>query len=172
VTGGRVRTELERTVQPSILDRLTDESPQVPGDPPVTREASVRAFRASVQRDVGWLLNTRRSIVPLPPGCPELVRSVHEFGLPDTTSVPVGSKRGRENMIAMMQDAIERFEPRLASPRVRIIEVAQVHAPQVRFTVEATLRMDPSPEAVTFDAVLEVARGEYDVAPGSAPSGR
>ena len=64
-----MRTELERTVQPSLLDRLTDEAPQVPVDPPMTRDASVRAYRASVQRDLGWLLNTRRSIVEVPPSC-------------------------------------------------------------------------------------------------------
>lgn len=162
-----MRTELERSVLPSLLDRLTDEAPQLPADPPVTRDASVRAFRDGVQRDLAWLLNTRRSIVPLPPGCGELARSVHEFGLPDMTTVPVGSKRGREQLVAALQDAIERFEPRLGAPRVRTIDVGKAIVPQVHFTVEATLRMDPSPEAVTFDAVLEVSRGDYAVAPGT-----
>lgn len=165
-----MRTELERTVLPSLLDRLTDEAPQQPADAPVTPEASVQAFRAAVQRDVAWLLNTRRTIVQVPTAYGELLRSVHEFGVPDTTAVPIGSKQGRDSLVASLQDALERFEPRLGTPRVRIVEIAQVHAPQVRFTVEATLRMDPSPEAVTFDAVLEVARGGYDVAAGSAPA--
>ena len=165
-----MRTELERTVQPSLLDRLTDEAPQVPVDPPTTRDASVRAYRAAVQRDLGWLLNTRRSIVEVPPEYRELRRSVHEFGLPDTTAIPVGSKRGRQELVSMMQDALERFEPRLAGPQVRIGDVAQVSAPQVHFSVEATLRMDPSPEAVTFDAVLEVARGDYAVGDGDGTS--
>jgi type VI secretion system protein ImpF len=167
-----VRTELERSVLPSLIDRLTDESPQVPADPPVSHDASVRAFREGVQRDLGWLLNTRRSIVPLPPGCGELARSVHEFGLPDMTTLPVRSQRGRDQLVAALQDALERFEPRLGAPSVRAIEVGRSLAPQVHFTVEATLRMDPSPEAVTFDAVLEVSRGDYSIAPGTgAPEG-
>ena len=41
----------------------------------------------------------------------------------------------------------------------------------VRFQVEAILRMDPSPEHVGFDTVLEVARGQYAVeGEGGPPS--
>ena len=166
-----MRTELERAVQPSLLDRLTDEAPQVPADPPTTQDASVRAFRAGVLRDLGWLLNTRRSIEPLPPGVVELHRSVHQYGLPDTTGVPIGARLGRQTLVTELTDAIERFEPRLAAPKVSIGQFSQVLAPQVRFGVEATLRMDPSPEAVSFDAVLEVARGEFEVG-GDRPGAR
>jgi type VI secretion system protein ImpF len=34
---------------------------------------------------------------------------------------------------------------------------------QLRFTVEGMLRVDPSPEHVSFDTLLEVANGEYKV---------
>ena len=158
-----MRTELERSVQPSLLDRLTDEHPTQPADARVTRDESVRQYRASVQRDVAWLFNTRRSIVDVPDRYAELLRSVHEFGIPDTTVVAVGTPEGQHELEKMLQEALERFEPRLANPRVRIMDADQVSAPQVRFTVEAVLRMDPSPEAVVFDAVLEVARNEYEV---------
>jgi type VI secretion system protein ImpF len=33
--------------------------------------------------------------------------------------------------------------------------------PRVRFTLSALLRMDPSPEQVTFDTVLDLASGAY-----------
>jgi type VI secretion system protein ImpF len=158
------RTELERSVQPSLLDRLTDLAPDVPADPPVRAPVSARAFRDAVQRDVEWLLNTRRTIVAVPPTCPEVRRSVHEFGLPDTTGLPVSTREGRERLLEMLQDTLDRFEPRLGAPRVRIVEVdGGGGLPSVRFTVEALLRMDPSPELVVFDTVLEIARGEFDV---------
>jgi type VI secretion system protein ImpF len=170
---GRVRTELERTVQPSLLDRLTDEKPAQPADSRTTREESVRLYRQSVQRDIAWLFNTRRSIVQVPDAYAELVASVHEYGLPDTTAIAVGTMEGQQELEAVLQEAIERFEPRLANPRVRIVDADQVAAPQVRFVVEAVLRMDPSPEAVVFDAVLEVARAEFDVRDaGAAPASR
>ena len=164
------RTEIERTVQPSLIDRLTDLEPGLRDDPPTTREESARRFRLSVERDVEWLLNTRRTMQPAPAGCPELRRSAHEYGLPDTTALPVGTKVGRERLLNALRDTLARFEPRLANPRVRLVESAQVNAPQMRFVVEATLVMDPSPEQVVFDTVLEIARGEYAVIDGPAPS--
>ena len=35
----------------------------------------------------------------------------------------------------------QRFEPRLGQPRVRLVEADQAGAPQMRFVIEATLRM-------------------------------
>ena len=172
-----MRTELERTVQPSLLDRLTDERPAQPGDVRLTREESVKLYRQAVQRDISWLFNTRRSILPVPEQYVQLMQSVHEFGVPDTTGLGMGTPDGLHLMEAMLQEALERFEPRLVNPRVRLKNADQVAAPQVHFTVEAVLRMDPSPEAVMFDAVLEVARNEYEVRDagiagmGSTPGG-
>ena len=157
------RTEIERTVRPSILDRLTDSEPGLAADPPITREESERRYRMAVERDVETLLNTRRTMVPAPEWCPELRRSVYDYGLIDTTGVPVGTKAGKDRLLSALQDAIERFEPRLAGPRVRLLDAQQVRAPQMRFVVEAVLVMDPGREDVMFDTVLEVASGEYDV---------
>jgi type VI secretion system protein ImpF len=102
-------------------------------------------------------------MIPAPDWCPELRRSVYDFGLVDTTSIPVGTKSGRDRLLSALQDAIERFEPRLARPRVRLLDAHQVRAPQLRFVVEAVLVMDPGREDVVFDTVLEIASGEYDV---------
>jgi type VI secretion system protein ImpF len=163
------RTEIERTVQPSLVDRLTDLEPGVTADPPTSREESARQFRRSVERDVEWLLNTRRTIHVAPEGCAELRVSAHEYGLPDTTGLVVGTKSGRERILGALREALERFEPRLAKPRVRLLDASQVRAPQMRFVIEATLVMDPSPEQVVFDTVLEIASGEYAVADAPRP---
>src|SRR5262245_20798023 len=142
------RTEIERTVQPSLFDRLTDLHPGEPEGRLPTRDESERDFRRAVERDVEALFNTRRTINVAPESCPELHNSVHEFGLIDTTAIPVGTARGRDRLVNAMADAIARFEPRLGEPRVRLLEADQVKSPQVRFVLEATLRMDPDPEQV------------------------
>ncbi len=165
------RTEIERVIQPSLLDRLTDFEPGVAADSALTRDESVRQFRAAVQRDVEMLLNTRRTIALAPASCPELHDSGHEYGLPDTTGMPVGSKAGRERLIASLTDALERFEPRLGGPQVQLIQSDQVRSPQVRFVVQAMLRLEPSPERVVFDTTLELASGEYDVDEGKDGGG-
>lgn len=166
------RTQLERTVLPSLLDRLTDLEPSLAGDPPTTHEASVRAYRQSVQRDVEMLLNARRTIDDARlEHLDETARSVLVFGLPDTNSLAVSTEEGRERLLAWLEETLERFEPRLDGVHVRLVDADQGSAPQVRFTVEALLRMDPSPEQVVFDTVLELATGAYGVS-GSAPAAR
>jgi type VI secretion system protein ImpF len=157
------RTELERAVQPSLVDRLTDEAPGVTADLLISRDESERRYRTSVRRDLEWLLNTRRTMEPAPAERPELRHSVYDYGLPDTTGVPMDMLRGHERLVAWLEDTIARFEPRLTDVRVRLIEADQVATPQVRFTIEALLRMDPSPELVVFDTVLQVARSEYEI---------
>ncbi len=158
------RTELDRAVRPSLFDRLTDLTPREPADHQVSREESATAYRRSVQRDVEALLNTRRTIVAVPVGCHEILRSVHEYGLRDTTGLAVGTTAGRRRLTDDIRESLLRFEPRLINVRVVLVDSSELRAQQVRFTIEATLRMDPSPEQIVFDTVLEVARGTYDVA--------
>lgn len=165
------RTEIEHVVVQSLLDRLTDEEPKVPLDRSMTREESERRYRQSVERDVETLLNTRRTMFPAPDSCPNLRNSVYEFGLLDTTGIPVGTKVGRERLLGALQDAIARFEPRMADPKVVLVDADQVRNPQMRFLVEATLVMDRERELVVFDTVLEVANGEYDVRESDTPPG-
>jgi type VI secretion system protein ImpF len=160
------KNEIERTVQPSLLDRLTDTDPRTPADPRVTFAESVRRFKASIQRDLEWLLNTRR--IPEPP--PEdwfehLPRSVYYYGIPDITSLSRDSRESRHVLLRDVEDAISAFEPRLSDVRISVIEAEGEHfRRELRFHIEATLRMDPTPEQVVFDTVLNFASGEYDVA--------
>lgn len=165
------RTEIEHIIVPSLLDRLTDEAPRESADPTITRDESERRFRRSVERDVEVLLNTRRTMYPAPDGLPELRRSVYDYGLLDTTGIPVGTKSGRERLLTALKDAIQRFEPRMIETRVRLVDADQVKNPQMRFVIEAVLLMDREREPVVFDTVLEVASGEYDVHEHSGNAG-
>jgi type VI secretion system protein ImpF len=157
------RTELERSVQQSLLARLTDETPKVSADPPMSHEESAARFRDSVLRDVEWLLNTRRTPDTAPSWLDEVRRSVYEYGLPDTLSLSISTREGREKLVGWLEQTIATFEPRLTEVRVLLASADQKSAPQVRFTVSAVLRMDPSPERVLFDTVFDVAAGSYDV---------
>ncbi len=157
------RTELDRAVQPSLVDRLTDAAPRERLDPVPTRDGSERAYRSSVQRDIEWLLNSRRTMWPAPPGLDEVRRSVYEYGLVDTTALYVGFAQGRSKLREAIEDTIARFEPRLFDVRVRLIDADQKSAPQLRFVIEALLHMDPNPEQVVFDTVFDTANGSYAV---------
>lgn len=165
------RTEIERTVRPSLLDRLTDEQPREGTEAAMTRDESVRRFRASVLRDLEWLLNARRTPEPAPAALRQVRRSVYEYGLPDTLAIPIATREGRDRLVQWLEQTIATFEPRLTEMRVTLVDADQVKAPQVRFTVSATLRMDPSPERVVFDTVFDAASGGYAVHDGIARAG-
>ena len=135
----------------------------MPADAPVGRDESVRRFRASVLRDLEWLLNARRTPDAAPPSLRQLRRSVYDYGLPDTLALPIVTREGRERLVQWLEQTIATFEPRLAEVRVVLLEADQSRSPQVRFAVTATLRLDPNPERVVFDTVFEVASGGYAV---------
>lgn len=159
------KREIERTVQPSLLDRLTDVEPRAGADPRTSYHESVRQYKASLQRDLEWLLNTRRIAERVPEELTEVERSLYEYGIPDLTSISRDSPEARTTLVARVEDAIALFEPRLANVRVRVAEMEnEAHRRELRFHVEATLLMDPTPEQVVFDTVLHFASGRYEVA--------
>jgi type VI secretion system protein ImpF len=159
------KREIERTVQPSLLDRLTDREPRSSfSEARVGYLESVRQFKSGLQRDLEWLLNTRRIPVPAPDELEELARSAYHYGLPDVTSISRDSHEARDQLLRRVEDAITLFEPRLTNVRIGVVEMeGEQHRRELRFHVEGTLLMDPTPEQVIFDTVLHFASGEYEV---------
>lgn len=156
-----------RPVQASLLDRLTDESPGTSREAMPTHAESVAALRAAVRHDLEWLLNTRRDIVTVDVDMVEARRSLLRYGVPDVSSM---SREGSETLLRVVrevEECVTLFEPRLAQVRVRAHSDPGVSGrPELRFTIEGMLRVDPAPERVVFDTVLETGRGEYLVRAG------
>jgi type VI secretion system protein ImpF len=153
------RNRLDPTVRQSVIERLIDREPRMPEDLPVEWEDSVALKRDSVRRDLEWLLNTRRTSEPAPAEFPEVQNSVFHFGLPDLTSLSADSAETRHRLLREVEACIRAFEPRLTSVRVSAGPGTLGSRHQVRFMVEALLRLDPNPERVVFDTVLEVTSG-------------
>lgn len=150
----------ERTVGQSVLDRLLEDDPSAPrAGTPWAR--SVARLKASLLRDLEWLLNTRQTIEPATALHPEVQRSVYQFGLPDLTSSSAGSDAVRRRLMRQVEEAIQVFEPRLSRVRVVSAEDAPGGGREVRFVVEGLLQMEPEPERVTFDTVLETGSGTF-----------
>jgi type VI secretion system protein ImpF len=159
------KREIERTVQPSVLDRLTDESPRTSADSRITYAESLRIFKAAVQRDLEWLLNTRRIVEAATEDFEELHKSVYNYGMPDITSLSRDSMSARKQLLRQVEQTLAIFEPRLVNVRVSMVEVeGEALRRELRFVVEATLKLDPTPEQVMFDTVLHFASGQIDVA--------
>jgi type VI secretion system protein ImpF len=146
---------------PPLLDRLTDSAPGVPDRLWISRAESVRLLKSSLRRDLEWLLNARR-VAEAPAALRELNRSVFVYGLPDFSAYSLASSADRARLLADLESSVRLFEPRLDEVRVVPLEDERLsHA--VRFRIEALLLVEPSPEQVSFDTVLELSSGAYQV---------
>ncbi len=154
-----MRSDSQLVLTQSLLDRLIDESPGA-SDPATTHQQSLRQFKAGLKRDLEWLLNTRRTAEPIAEELREASRSVFGFGLPDIASLAVDSTEDRARLGHMLESAIARFEPRLDGVRVTM-EPPTPLSRRLRFHIEGLLRVDPAPEQIDFDTVLELASGQY-----------
>jgi type VI secretion system protein ImpF len=158
---------IERTVRLSLLDRLTDERPDLGADPVMRFQESRDRMLVSLRRDLEWLLNTHRGQEVEPEEFEELQRSLYHYGLPDVSAVSRDSADAHARLLRQVKEAIVAFEPRLANVRVSEAPLpAGENRREVRFIIHGLLRMDPNPEQVVFDAVLELSSGEYDVKGG------
>ena len=153
----------EPTLRLGVLDRLLADPPGGGFEAAGTSSASVRELKAAVLRDLEWLLNTRRIADPAPDDYPEVQRSVYHFGLPDITSLSGDSDAARRRLRRQIEECVQLFEPRLTSVRVSPVEPDQETPRHLRFLIDGMLRVDPNPERVTFDTVLETASGEFVV---------
>jgi type VI secretion system protein ImpF len=157
------RWEPEQTVTQSVLERLIDRDPASSTDPPPTRAASVRQLKASLRRDLEWLLNSRRTPEAVGSEFQELEQSLYNFGLPDATALSRDSLRDRNKLTRMIEDTLRTFEPRLSQIQVVLVDSATSTQHVMRFQIEALLDMDPSPEHISFDTLLQLSSGEYQV---------
>jgi type VI secretion system protein ImpF len=153
----------EKTVRLSLLDRLVDDKPKVSQDVSLTWRESVERLKASVRHDLEWLLNTRRIPDTAPASFREVNHSLYHYGFPDITSMGRDSREVRARLIRQVEEAVAIFEPRLAGVRVSLSETNDDGKRQLRFLIEGMLRMEPNPERVVFDTVLEISSGEYRV---------
>jgi type VI secretion system protein ImpF len=83
--------------------------------------------------------------------------------LPDVTSLSADSMETRRLLLRQVEECLRQFEPRLASVRVSEAESKNESSRQLRFVVEGMLQLDPVPEPVVFDTVLDSSSGHFNV---------
>ncbi|MCY7377391.1 MAG: type VI secretion system baseplate subunit TssE, partial [Pyrinomonadaceae bacterium] len=147
---------------PSVLDRLLDFEPKSSQEAPKSRSKSLRELKQSVRRDLEWLLNTRCYPEDVDEKLEEVLKSVVFFGLPDFTGVSAKSHVEQKRLTLALETAIKYFEPRFIDLKVRLEPVSNIDR-TLRFRIEANLDIDPAPEPVVFDTVLQLGSGGFAV---------
>lgn len=158
-------TQKER-LQPSLLDRLTDDQPDKQKEGPDRRFLSLERLRAVIRRDLGWLLNTcNLSATEDLTSYPEVASSVLNYGMPDLT----GKSISNVDVIALerlVKQAIVDFEPRLLKNTVRVRAFAsqdQMNRNALSFQIEGTLWAHPAPVDVVLKSEFDLESGLVSV---------
>jgi type VI secretion system protein ImpF len=159
------RTGREQNITLSVLERLIDTEPGNQAEGPQNRSQAMRQLKASLKRDLEWLLNTRRTPEEIDEAELELQHSLFNYGLPDLSGFGVHSTQDQNRVLRMIEAAVAVYEPRIQGVRVTLEPVAP-NSRTLRFQIQGLLRLDPAPERVTFDTVLQLSSGEYEVKGG------
>ncbi len=154
------RSDLEVRVTPSVLDRLIDYEPRDLREAPKSRITSLAELKQSIRRDLEWLLNTRCHTEALDDRLVEAKRSVAFYGLPDIVGVNAQNHAEQQRLTKAMDAAIRFFEPRFLNLKVTMEPVSTIDR-QLKFRIEASLDVEPAPEPIVFDTVLQMGSGEF-----------
>jgi type VI secretion system protein ImpF len=143
---------------PSVLDRLIDLEPRMSSEPANSNYGSLDDVKNAVRRDLEWLLNTRQMVTGLTGELQELKKSVVKYGIPDLTGVNIENKSESSSLRSRIEDAIRTFEPRFLDVTVTMEPISRTDK-QIRLRIDARLDVDPVPEPMVFDTVLQLGSG-------------
>ena len=157
-------------LQPSLLDRLTDNEPRKSKEPRDKRVMSLQQIREAVQRDLGSLLSA---------GClettedleayPEVRRSVLNFGILDLAGA-TAADANTEDIERMLHRSICDFEPRILPETLRVrvtTNPAEMRRRAMVFEVEGKIWSQPMPLRLFWHTEVDLETGDAKVREGS-----
>ena len=152
----------------SLWDRLTNPNlNRPPGGVGGSSASDVEQIKDAVRRDLEWLLNSRRPPHDIPDGFDSLDQSMMTYGLPDFTNITVGDPH---ELRAIPERPWRPVIKRLRAPADETSRVTfnslgrrQVDRASLHYRIDALLRLDPSPEPIVFDTVLDLGNRAFSV---------
>lgn len=162
-------TQQER-LQPSLLDRLTDDEPGNQKESRDKRVLSVRRLRECIKRDLGWLLNTGNlDDVQDLSDYPRVAESVVNYGMPDITGLSV-SNADTGALEHQLRQSILCYEPRILknSLRVHVVTSDEMSANALRFEIEFDMWAEPVPERLYLKTEVDLGSGAVSLSDSSA----
>jgi len=152
-------------INPSLLDRLTDDAPGVPA----SRGAwtTVSELRKSVLRDLTWLFNTTQTLYgEQSEDWPQVRNSVLNFGLPPLA----GNHASSLDMVTLertLRQAIVDFEPRIlpdsVSVKAELEGDALDHHNVISLRIAGLLWAQPVPIELLLRTQLDLESGQNRV---------
>lgn len=141
-------------VRAPLFDRLIDRFPDSRRETRPLRTLDRAGLRASIRRELERLFNTRSALPAEALRTRE--RTVVEYGLPDLGVLSPGRHADRVRLAAILREAVQAYEPRLADVRVTVGQPSEAPGERgaLRARIDAVLLIDGVPEPVSFGAHL------------------
>lgn len=149
-------------LQPSLLDRLTDDAPDQTEEPQGNRVIDLRRLREIVQRDLSWLLNTGSSEAVIDPELyPHAAKSTLNYGIGHVAGSYSTVERA-DAIRKVMQKAIEVFEPRIdpETLEVRFRHASSKTDTVINYDIAADMWAQPLPIELFLRSQVDLATGQ------------
>jgi type VI secretion system protein ImpF len=157
------------TLQPALLERLTDNDPTRTTEGREDRVISRSQLRAAVLRDLSWLFNTTNLVgTQSLAKYPLVAESTLNYGLAPLSGHAVSSL-DLGGLERLLKEAIERFEPRIlpGTLSVRALPADPVtHHNVVSFEIVGQLWSQPYPLELLLKTDMDLESGEMRIAEG------
>jgi type VI secretion system protein ImpF len=157
----------QERLQPSLLDRLTDDEPDKEVESREKRVISASRLRECVARDIAWLLNcVNLGGEETLAGYPEVARSVVNFGIPDLTGAAVS---GIDSGVLQrrLREAILAFEPRLTPATLQVTvstDGQRMDGRSLTFSIASEMWAQPIPLNLYLKTDVDLETGRFNVA--------
>lgn len=161
-------------LQPSLLDRLTDDHPLDSQETVEARVLTRQQLRAAITRDLSWLFNAirpepemasvRLKELELWRPYPHACRSVLNFGMPAFAG-STKSSLDKMAMEAAIKQAIVTFEPRIIAKTLSVtIQIAsRNHHNTMQLTIRGSMWAQPVPLELLLSAEVDLETGSTTV---------
>ncbi len=158
-------------LQPSLLDRLTDDEPGQRQESSDKRVLTEQKLRQSVLRDMAWLLNARSlaGSADLEP-YPEVARSVLNYGIRDLSARTVAGMDAAA-VERDLKQAIQNFEPRIITHSLNVhvvVSEGKMSLGAITFDIEGELWTQPLPIHLYIRTEFDIETGAADLNYSSA----
>jgi type VI secretion system protein ImpF len=160
----------QERLQPSLLDRLTDDQPGERTESRDRRVLSMRRLRESVLRDLGWLMNADNlGQAQDLSDFPHVAVSTLNYGVRDIAGLSISTALVTEYEREVRQ-AILDFEPRILPNTLEVRAVLasdRMDRHTLSFEIEGEMWADPVPMRVLLKTEVDVENGEATVTEAS-----
>jgi type VI secretion system protein ImpF len=155
-------TSQKQHLQPSLLDRLTDDEPGKTKESQDKRVISMRRLRQFVLRDLAWLMNTTNlATTEELEDYPEVASSVLNYGLSELSGHLV-SGLDLSKLERMVRQALQDFEPRILANTVKVRTIrdkGKESHNRLIFEIEGQLWAEPTPSHLLIKTQIDLEEG-------------